>query len=397
MSDAEINIDRKLEIGEKMAIPSNPDDPDIEDPAEYEEEDVVDIDPEEEIVEISYDITSYGADYPVDGLVKRINNDDIVVPTFHPTFETEDIQGFQREFVWSRPQMDRFIESLLLGLPVPGIFLVRQPSNRFLVLDGQQRLRTLQAYYNGIHKGKEYSLRGVQGDFEGRSYQQLEDNDRRRLDDSIIHATILRQETPESGAGSNSEAVYTIFERLNTGGSPLQAQEIRIALYSGSFLMGIAELNDNSSWRILYGNRSKRYKDHELILRVLALFEDHAAYRRPVKGFLNDYIERNQDRQLVGSALANNFLAAAQFLADVVGRAAFRPVRSLNAAVLDSVMVGLMRRVGQGSPLDATELGAAYQDLVVNPDYQAATTSSTAAEETVAARISLATDAFEAL
>ena len=90
-----------------------------------DDEQVLDVDPDQEVMPVSYDITSYGADYPVDGLVKRLNQGDIVVPSFDPMYdESDEVQGFQRRFVWTRPQMDKFVESLLLGLPVPGVFLV---------------------------------------------------------------------------------------------------------------------------------------------------------------------------------------------------------------------------------------------------------------------------------
>ena len=70
--------------------------------------------------------------------------------------EGQSTVGFQREFVWKKPQADRFIESLLLGLPVPGIFLVKETNGKHLVLDGQQRLRTLDNFYSGIFQGKEF-------------------------------------------------------------------------------------------------------------------------------------------------------------------------------------------------------------------------------------------------
>src|SRR5712691_11570847 len=85
------------------------------------EEPVVDADEAAETTPFRYSITSYGADYPVDGLVKRIKAEDILIPTFDPEVKPgEALQGFQRQFVWTKPQCDRFVESLLLGLPVPG-------------------------------------------------------------------------------------------------------------------------------------------------------------------------------------------------------------------------------------------------------------------------------------
>ena len=151
--------------------------PDVKDAAALEDEAAS--------TEIRYRISSYGADYPVDGLVKRLRQGDIDVPTF------------QREFVWPLPQASRFIESLLLGLPVPSIFLSKDSeTQRLMVIDGQQRLKSLRFFYDGLLHGKEFRLRGVTKEFENLTYRTLEDEDRRRLDDSILHAIVIRQEDP---------------------------------------------------------------------------------------------------------------------------------------------------------------------------------------------------------
>src|SRR5207248_9089273 len=108
---------------------------------------IQDVDERAEALELPYELTAYGADFPVDALVDRLNNDDIVIPTFDPEVTGDfGVAGFLRGFVWKKLQCDRFVESILLNLPVPGIFLVLQPNGKFLVLDGQQRLRTLQAF-----------------------------------------------------------------------------------------------------------------------------------------------------------------------------------------------------------------------------------------------------------
>jgi hypothetical protein len=168
-----------------------------------EEEPVDDLDPADEVIPFTYTITSYGADYPVDSLIKRMENNDIIVPTFGQQLTKDsDIVGFQRDYVWPRPKADRFIESLLLGLPVPGIFLVKEPSGVLLVLDGHQRLYTLRAFYDGVIHKEEYRLTNVQERFEGKRYKDLDTEDRRRLDDSIIHATIVRQDEPKEDQSS---------------------------------------------------------------------------------------------------------------------------------------------------------------------------------------------------
>jgi Protein of unknown function DUF262 len=97
------------------------------------------------------------------------------------------------------------IESLLLGLPVPGIFLSKEDQTQeLLVLDGQQRLRTLQYFYDGRFPdtGHVFNLVEVQKAFLGTTYRTLSIEDRRRLDDSIIHATIVKQEAPANDDSS---------------------------------------------------------------------------------------------------------------------------------------------------------------------------------------------------
>ncbi len=193
----------------------------------------------------------------------------------------------------------------------------------------------------------------------------------------------------------SQDAVYSIFERLNTGGSPLQPQEIRVALYHGSFLKGISRLNEDLAWRELYGPASARFKDHELILRVLALYEDSESYARPVKSFLNHYLEKNRTRDLVpDGGLGARFVDAMRHILIFIGPRAFRPVRPINAAVVDSVGVGLMRRLEAGNITKHDDLKVKYDQLLEDEDYRNATTSSTASEESVDTRLATATDAF---
>lgn len=166
---------------------------------EDSDETIVDNRGDEGPVPLQYSITSYGADYPVDALVRRMRDGSIFVPTF------------QRGSIWSAARASRFVESLLLGLPVPGIFLSKErESNKLLVIDGQQRLRTLQYFYDGIvaDSEREFALIGVQQQFLGATYRKLQDNDRRLLDNSIIHATVVQQDEPSDDESS----VYYIFD-----------------------------------------------------------------------------------------------------------------------------------------------------------------------------------------
>ena len=232
-----------------------------------------------------------GQDFDINGLIRRVRQGDILIPHFGHEDERIVSAGFQRSFVWSRPQMDRFIESILLGYPIPGIFLIKQLDKRYLVLDGQQRLTTLQSFEDGIHDGKEFALRNTADRYKGLTYRTLPDELRRVFDDTFIQATIVSTD----GSTSSLESIYQIFERLNSGGTQLTPHEIRVALFAGPLIDFIERLNRSDDWRSLYGSRSKRLRDQELVLRIVALYVSSATYRRPLKAFLNSFVAEHRD------------------------------------------------------------------------------------------------------
>nr|VFK60101.1 MAG: Protein of unknown function DUF262 [Candidatus Kentron sp. TUN] len=365
----------------------------LEIPSLIGEEPVDDLDEVSEVIPFTYSITSYGADYLVDSLVDRIKKKDIVIPKFNWNQPEEtNVEGFQRQYVWPRPTADRFIESLLLGLPVPGIFLFKEkPSSLSLVLDGHQRLFTLFSYYEGIINGKEYRLANVQEQFEGKRYKDLDVGDRRRLDDSIIHTTIIRQDEPTDDQSS----IYSIFERLNKGGINLQPQEIRVALYHGKFVRVLQALNNREAWRELYGKESSRLKDMEMILRFFAFLYYSDQYRGPLKDFLNRYMATNQNLQKQSEQELNGiFERTTQTILTGIGAKAFRPDRAVNAAVVDSLMVGVAKRLDKGNIEDKRYLKKQFDALMENTEYTKAIEANTADKINVERRLRLAEEAF---
>ncbi len=363
-------------------------------PNSAENEEILDIgEGEDEPAPFDYDITSYGADFPVDALVKRVNSGDIVIPTFgryHGESGQINVVGFQREYVWSKFKADRFIESLLLGLPVPGIFLVRDNDHRYLVLDGQQRLGALQQFCAETNRPVR-RLGNVHENFRGKCFAELDPDYRRKLENSIIHATVVRQNEPRGDQSS----IYMIFERLNTGGVNLQPQEIRVALYNGPFAHLLGELNDQPAWRSLYGNKSLRLKDMEMILRFLAFYYCGDDYSESMKDFLNKYMasNRNLEKQR-GAEIAPLFRNTTAILDTAAGMDAFRPDKRLNAAVVDSVLTGVAKRQAQGPIEDRVEVRRKLKELFSNPDYIAAVKTGTSQKVKVMARMQLATQAF---
>lgn len=337
---------------------------------------------ENEVLPYKYLITNYGADYTVDVLIKRMRENSITVPSF------------QRSYVWKIRQASRFIESLLLGLPVPGVFFSREKNTeKLLVIDGQQRLLTLYYFYEGVfaEKKKIFALDGVQPEFNGKTYKTLSDEDKRKLNDAIIHATIIKQDVPSEDESS----IFFIFERLNTGGMILSAQEIRNCIYHGDFNELLKELNLNKNWRFLYGKSSQRMRDQELILRFFALHFEWEKYTKPIKAFLNSFMARNKDLKLhQKDELIKLFSTTIDTIHQSIGKQAFRLKAQPTAALIDAVMVGVSRRLQKGLIKKKDSIKKCFSTLLKDNDFVIAITTSTSDEENVRKRMEKAISIF---
>lgn len=349
-------------------------------------DDLVDVD------ETPVSVTYTTQDFDVSGLVTRLQRESMLVPQFGGTDERIATAGFQRGFVWTKAQMDRFIESLLLGYPVPGIFLIKQTDNRMLVLDGQQRLVTLRRFYDGLHAGKEFVLTNVGADYKGLSYKTLDESLRFKLDDSFLQATIVVAD----GSAEVDSAIYQIFERLNSGGTQLTPHEIRVALYAGPLIAFLESLNTDDNWRGLYGQKSARIRDQELIMRILALHLKAESYTKPLKGFLNSFVAENRNTPGNVATAGQSFQSAARLLNDEVGPDALRRPggKTPNVAQSEAIMVGMMRAI-EANRL-AGDIGMQVEQLKNNPQFIAATTRFTADKDSTTLRLALATEAFSA-
>lgn len=335
-------------------------------------------------------VTYSGTDFDVEGLVRRFDRGDIVVPSFGHNDETIETAGFQRRFVWRRSQMDRFIESLLLEYPIPGIFFVQQQDKKYLILDGQQRIRTLVAFYAGVFGGREFALQNVADEFKNLTYKSLSSGQRRTLDNTFIQATIVKTD----GSAKSMESVYQVFERLNSGGTQLTPHEIRVALYAGRFIEFLTNLNTDIHWRQIYGPMSPRLRDQELILRYLALYLDEKPYTRPLKRYLNDFVSVHRDLQDFDATKATErFSKVTELLSDGPGMAALRGKgRQVNAALAESIMVGLARRLDRLPEPSSEAVGRGVDALLSDGRLEDLISQATANEERVLSRVQLATN-----
>jgi hypothetical protein len=356
---------------------------------EAERQDLLEAEP------VSQQVTYSGQDFDVEGLVRRMNKNDILVPTFGHDDDRITTAGFQRSFVWTRPQMDRFIESLLLGYPIPGIFLVRQADRRYLVLDGQQRLRTLQYFYNGMYNGREFALNNVAEELKGLTYQSLSEDQRRLLDNTYFQATVVDTDASRESL----DVVYQIFERLNSGGTQLTPHEIRVALYAGPFIDYLERLNQDVNWRVVYGKRSPRLRDQELVLRILAFYAVAPTYRPPLKTFLNNFASEHRYLQRLNHrTLERSFRQASELIASADGRRAVRYQSSqVNVALAEALFVGLMRRIDMEGDIETNDVYNAIIDIQNNENLRLAISQATANEDSVKTRLEVATKRFAAI
>ena len=289
-----------------------------------------------------FEVSSYGWDVDVEGLVKRMNRGDIFVP------------GFQRGFVWSGPEKSRFIESLILGLPVPTLFLARDAeSSKLNIIDGQQRLKTLQSYLNG-----EFSLSGkeIADDLKGRYFSSrlekskrakvLAPADERTLSDAVIHSIVIRpnpKDDDEDLGREYNKAIIQIFKRLNTSGKALTAQEVRASIFHGELLTLIQKLNENEDWRAMFGAKHSRMKDEEAILRSIALYLDGENYRSSMPKFLDSFMEENRHMDAaVCQLIETKFATSVKLIRENLGEAALKRSGTFMLTRLDALVVGLM-------------------------------------------------------
>lgn len=349
------------------------DNEEIDEPELPEEDDVAvvgDDDENPDLIEdkpVRFDISSYGWDVDVDGLVKRMNRQGIYVP------------GFQRGFVWSKSDKSQFVESLILGLPVPTLFLARdsETENRLNIIDGQQRLRTLQSYLNG-----EFALSGrdISGDLRGlfhssrraefgdrKAYPKakiLSPADERTLEDAVVHSIVIRpnpRDDDENLGREYNRAIIQIFKRLNTTGKALQPQEVRASIFYGTLLDLIQDLNLDEHWRALFGPVHGRMKDQEAITRALALFVDGEIYTAPMPRFLDNFMEnhRNMDQAHL-TGLRDRFLFAVKLIRSTFGDAALKRGNAFWLTRLDALVVGIMEALRNDNEVSAPEFEASF-------------------------------------
>lgn len=211
------------------------------------------------------------------------------------------------------------------------------------------------------------------------------------MNDSIIHATIIKQISPED----DDTSLYHIFERLNSGGISLGPQEMRTAVYHGDLIDLVKKLNGDQHWRSIFGQENNRLKDQEFVLRFLALYFHGDQYKRPIAEFLTVFAKRYQRANPSFLTEAEQiFTKTIELVHQSLDGKAFRPERALNAALFDSVMVGLAHRIAQETVINPTSVKKAYDALLTDKEFTELISQHTSDDSNVKRRIQIATSAF---
>ena len=338
-----------------------------------------------------FNISSWGADLSFRELISMYEDDELVKPEL------------QRKYVWDRVEASRFIESILLGLPVPSIFLAQAGSQK-LIVDGYQRIMTVYDYVKrGVFSadGKIFKLSNsekINQRWRNKAFSELSVDDQRKIRSTTIHAIMFEQKKPEN----DDTSLYQIFERINTSGRSLTPQEIRNCVYQGTFNSMLFELNENKMWRRLFGavDSDNRMRDIEYILRFFVMKTDDVlkseakqiSLKKSLNTFMNDH--KNDTAKDI-ERLKAEFLSTIQSVNNAIGENAFRNLtkngfsKKFHPAIFDAVMVSAFLINKKGHDICTVSVER-HQKLLSNGQFKDAVSKRTTNIENIKKRIRLA-------
>ncbi|MDM7986234.1 MAG: DUF262 domain-containing protein [Smithella sp.] len=232
--------------------------------------------------------------------------------------------NFQRQFVWDGAKSSRLIESSLLDIPLPVIYISQENDGREYVIDGQQRLTSFFSFIDGsFPDGADFRLSNLKvfSELNRKKFTDLVENYQDKVRYCKIRTITFRKE-------SDPNLKFEIFERLNTGSVSLNDQELRNCIYRGPYNLLLRELALDPEFMSLMGlsRPDKRMKDIELVLRFSAFFhQTYLNYKPPIRLFLSREMEKYQfisDKD--ASELKVAFKNAVQIVKSLLGKYAFK-------------------------------------------------------------------------
>lgn len=276
---------------------------------------------------------------------------------------------YQRHFVWDEARQSALIESLLLGIPIPSLFMATNRDASWEVIDGLQRLTTILNFIGDAEElnklkinYKKLKLSGLEklDSMNGLLYEDLPKSMQFMLQTRPLRITVLNDR-------SDFNVRYDLFERLNTGGVTLHEQEIRNCVYIGEFNDFIKELAGNQDFRSVVKmteNAERLGSYEELVLRFFAYHEDSSSFVHSVKGFLNHYMEKKtnnfKDKKQLNELFLTTFKAINESLPDGIVRGARKNITPI--VLYEAIAVGCAKAIKSGEKYDLSQLALLLND-----------------------------------
>lgn len=256
---------------------------------------------EAQIVELSKRIEFYLTEYSVELLASKMRKGEFVVP------------AYQREYTWEDDRKSRFIESLILGLPIPFLFFWEMPDGRLEIVDGSQRLRSIEEFVLGdFQLGELQSLTALSGF----KFSDLPESRQRKINNRSIRGIVLNEHADE-------QARFDLFERINTGSKIANKAEVRRGALAGSFMELIIELSSLSKFVALapVSKKGLSEREHEeLVARFFAYSDGLEEYRDRPSEFIFKYVKKMNIEAANDPALTDQYRARFQETIDFIER-----------------------------------------------------------------------------
>lgn len=267
--------------------------------------------------------------YPLEEVAKMFSNKN----------KYNDITDYQRNYVWSTKNRSLLIESFIMNVPIPPIFLYERDYSFYEILDGKQRISSIVMFYND-----KFALEGLEvwSELNGKTYSTLPIRIKEGLDRRYISSIIMLKESAKDTFEVN-KLKKMVFERLNSGGEKLYPQESRNAIFGGPFNELCKELSKNKTFRLIWGFRKNKIqlslfeeddeitnndtmhmKDVELVLRFFA-FRQISSFEGNLNAFLDMYLNNaNKFENELQKRLKTLFVDTINFAFDLFNEHPFR-------------------------------------------------------------------------
>ncbi|MBN1637351.1 MAG: DUF262 domain-containing protein [Ignavibacteriales bacterium] len=282
---------------------------------------------------------------------------------------------FQREIVWKSPAQTRFIDSLTKQLPIPSMcFSMDHKTLRWKVIDGLQRMASIIRFLSGDPNWILSRLDDIDQDLSGKSAKSFLNPDSplnhfyQRVENLTLPITVLRCDYSKK---SNTNYLFTIFHRLNTGAMKLNNQEIRNCIYSGAFNNLLKELNKNKEWMRLNKMKKEvgfRFTKEELILRFFAFYDQYNEYGGRLAKFLNEYMADNRNIDEVQALEKKDLFDKTikiVFLKLFDGKA---PIKT-PISVIEATLVGIAKNIDRLEAIGPNEIKTKYNALLQHEEF----------------------------